>query len=129
MKLEILRVENVKGDYSKLEKSPGSSPEIYAYGLFTKLDEESKLGKCVNLQQESPLFSMEKDLARHIKENFAGEDITTIINKHNKAYISGSDRNVFVSKDQSSVYSAYVQTLTFPQYANIKEIVRELKQE
>jgi len=124
----ILKVENVEGDYSALIRDPGSSPEVYAYGIFSEIEKESGLGTFARLKQESPLFSLPKDLADYVQENHSEEDIAAVVNKHNKDYISG-DKVCFFNKDQTKIFSAYVNTLTFPQYSILKERNENLKKE
>ncbi|MBT4651623.1 hypothetical protein HOC13_03820 [Candidatus Woesearchaeota archaeon] len=126
--LKILKVENVEGDYSALEMGSGSSPEVYAYGIFSEIERESGPGTFARLRQESPLFSLLKDLGSYIQRTSSGEDIVAVVNKQDKDYIS--DKKVcFFNQEQTKLFSTYIDTLTWPQYEIMKKFNENLKQE
>ena len=125
--LKILKVENVEGDYSALNRCPSACPEVYAYGIFSEIEKESELGHFARLRQESPLFSLPAQLGVYIRNHGLEEEIVAVVNKSDKDYISGKKVN-FLDKSQTKQFSAYVETLNYPQYAIIKRSNEKLKQ-
>jgi hypothetical protein len=126
--LKILKVENVEGDYSFLAKHPNSSPENYAYGIFSEVDGESEIGKFARLRQESPLFSLSSQMGSYIKNHQLEKQVVAVLNKNDKDYISG-DKVHFLSKDETKLFSAKIESLVYPQYGIMKRFNENLKQE
>ena len=126
--LKILKVENVEGDYSALNRCPNACPEVYAYGIFSEIEKESELGHFARLRQESPLFSLPAQLGVYIRNHGLEEEIVAVVNKSDKDYISGKKVN-FLDKSQTKQFSAYVDTLNWPQYEILKGFNKNLKQE
>ena len=126
--LKILKVENVEGDYSALDIHPGASPEDYTYGIFSEIEKDSELGHFARLRQESPLFSLPAQLGVYIRNHGLEEEIVAVVNKSDKDYISGKKVN-FLDKSQTKQFSAYVDTLNWPQYEILKGFNKNLKQE
>ncbi len=126
--LKILKVENVEGDYSFLAKHPNSSPENYAYGIFSEIDTENESNSFARLRQESPLFSLSSQMGSYIKNQGLEKQVVAVVNKNDKDYISG-DSIYFFNKDQTELFSAKVESLVYPQYAIMKRFNENLKSE
>ena len=127
--LKILKVKNVEGDYSALDRCPGSSPEVYAYGIFSEIDRESGFGTFARLRQESPLFSLPAQMGVYVMNRGLEEEVTAVVNKKNKDYICTEDKISFFNGDQTKLFSAHVDVLNYPQYAIMKRFNENLKQE
>jgi hypothetical protein len=128
--LKILKVKDVEGDYSALDKSPTASPEVHAYGVFSKIDKDSEIGSFARLRQESPLFSLPAQLGIYIRNNRLEEEVSAVVDKGDKDYISGEDKINFIGKkDLTKLFSANVDTLNYPQYAIMKRFNENLKKE
>jgi len=125
-RLKILKVENVEGDFTQLEKENGSTPEISAYGLFSLITAEHPLQGFAKLRQESLLYHFAKDLATYVINNHFDEDISVVLNNYNKDFL-GDKR--FISADEKSFFTAYIKEVNGPQYQEMRKIAENLKQE